>query len=286
MTEASLLNVFKSAVGSNIDGFSTVRVSEEGELAHVTLSRPEKHNGIDFRMLKELIAVAESLRHKRGIRAVILRGEGPSFCAGLDFKSVLADPVQAALGFARLWSPTTNVFQRMSLAWRDIPVPVLAVVHGSCFGGGLQLALGADFRFATPDAKLSVMEAKWGLIPDMGGTVTLRELVPIDVAKELAMTGRIVSGIEAKALGLVTHISDDPLEDAKKLAAEIATRSPDSVAAAKSLLHRAWSGAQDVALSWERRFQRRLLGSKNQRIALKASLEKQTIAFSPRKWRG
>lgn len=261
----------------------TVRLTFDGELVYATLSRPDKHNGLEFRMIHELVSTAESLRKNKKIRAVILQGDGPSFCAGLDFKSVLAQPVRTALGFARLWSPTANVFQRVSLAWRDIPVPVLAVIHGACFGGGLQLALGADFRFATPDARLSLMEAKWGLIPDMGGTVTLRELVPIDVAKELAMTGRIVSGIEAKELGLVTHVSERPLEDAKRLAAEIATRSPDAVAAGKSLLHHAWNGAQSRALSWERRFQRRLMGSKNQRIAVKAGMEKATPSFVTRK---
>ena len=263
--------------------FSTLRVTFEGELAYVTLSRPDKHNGIDFRMVREIVRAADSLRSRRDIRAVILHGEGPSFCAGLDFKSVLADPLRIALGFARLWSPRPNVFQRVSLAWRDLPVPVIAAIHGSCFGGGLQLALGADIRFAAPDAKLSLMEAKWGLIPDMGGTVTLRELVPIDVAKELAMTARIVSGVEAKALGLVTHVSDTPLESAKKLAVEIASRSPDAVAASKSLLHHAWNGAQGAALSWERRFQRRLMGSKNQRIAVTAGREKRDTVFARRK---
>ena len=255
---------------------------EQGELAFVTLSRPDKHNGIDFPMLKHLVAAAESLQKNRALRAVILHGEGPSFCAGLDFKSVLGQPLGVATGFARLWSPTANLFQRATLAWRDLAVPVIAAIHGSCFGGGLQLALGADIRFATADAKISMMESKWGLIPDMGGTVTLRELVPIDVAKELVMTGRIVSGIEAKSLGLVTHVSEAPLEDARKLAAEIATRSPDAVAAAKALLQHAWTGGEGEALSWERRLQRRLIGSKNQRIALKAGLEKRAIAFLPR----
>ncbi|WP_394840205.1 crotonase/enoyl-CoA hydratase family protein [Pendulispora rubella] len=259
-----------------------VRVGIEGELAFVTLSRPDKHNGIDFPTLKHLVAAAESLRKNRDVRAVILHGDGPSFCAGLDFKSVLSQPLQLATGFARLWSPTANLFQRATLVWRDLGIPVIAAIHGSCFGGGFQLALGADFRFATADAKISVMESKWGLIPDMGGTVTLRELVPIDVAKELTMTGRIVSGIEAKSLGLVTHVSEAPLEDAKKLAAEIAARSPDAVAAAKALLQHAWNGGEGEALSWERRFQRRLVGSKNQRIALKSGLEKRAIPFLPR----
>jgi len=258
-----------------------VRVTFEDELACVTLSRPDKHNGIDFPMLKALVSTADSLRTNRKIRAVVLHGDGPSFCAGLDFKSVLAQPLQLAAGFARLWSPTANLFQRATLAWRDLGVPVLAVIHGSCFGGGLQLALGADFRFATAGARLSMMEAKWGLIPDMGGTVTLRELVPIDVAKELTMTGRIVSGLEAKSLGLVTHISETPLEDAKKLAAEIATRSPDAVAAAKALLQHAWGATEQEALSWERRFQRRLIGSKNQRIALKAGMAKRQKRLAP-----
>jgi enoyl-CoA hydratase/carnithine racemase len=203
-----------------------VRVTVEGAIAHVVLNRPDKHNGVDFEMLRAVLAAQERLRGARDVRAVIVRGEGASFCAGLDFKSVLARPVEAAAMTAQLWSPRMNQFQAWSMGWRRLGVPVIAVIHGNCFGAGIQLALGADLRIATPSAQLSIMESKWGLVPDMGGPTLLRELVPIDVAKELAMTGRILSGTAAKALGLVTHVSEDPLAHALGIAAEIETRSP------------------------------------------------------------
>jgi enoyl-CoA hydratase/carnithine racemase len=260
-----------------------VRLEVKGSLATVTLTRADKHNGMDLAMLDAVRGAAVQLRKDKRVRAVILRGDGPSFCAGLDFKSVMGNAKAAATGFAALWSPVRNKFQDWSMAWRDVPAPVIACVHGNCFGAGIQLALGADFRIATPDAKLSVMESKWGLIPDMGGAALLRELVPLDLAKELAMTGRIFSGAEAHALGLVSHLSDDPVDAAHKLAAEIETRSPDAVAAAKFLMQEAWGTGEAGALAAERRWQRRLLGSRNQRIAVARNLEKKDLPYGPRR---
>lgn len=245
-------------------------------LAHVRLTRADKHNGMDFTMLHAVIEACRSLRRDRAIRVAVLSGEGASFCAGLDFKSVLAKPVSAAAGFAKLWKPTRNDFQAWSMAWRELPFPVIAAVHGNCFGAGIQLALGADIRIAAPDAKLSVMESKWGLVPDMGGAALLRELVAIDVAKELCFTGRVLSGVEALQLGLVTRVAVDPLAAAESLASEIATRSPDAVGAAKFLLQQAWHDDEAGALSFERQWQRRLMGRANQRIAVKNNLSSDT----------
>jgi enoyl-CoA hydratase/carnithine racemase len=260
-----------------------VRVETRGSVAIVTLTRADKHNGMDLAMLGAVRDAARRLRKNRQIRAVILHGDGPSFCAGLDVKAVFGQPRAAAAGFAALWSPVRNRFQDWSMAWREVPAPVIAAIHGNCFGAGIQLALGADIRISTPGAKISVMESKWGLIPDMGGAALLRELIPLDVAKELAMTGRILSGSEAHALGLVTHLSDDPLEHARRLAAEIETRSPDAVAAAKQLMQQAWNSNERSALAAERRWQRQLIGSKNQRIAIRRNLEKSELPFLPRK---
>lgn len=244
-------------------------------LARVRLARPEKHNGMDFAMLQGVIEACRSLRRDRTVRAAILAGDGPSFCAGLDFKTVLSKPISAAAGYAKLWKPTRNDFQAWSMAWRELPFPVIAAVHGNCFGAGIQLALGADIRIATPDAKLSVMEAKWGLIPDMGGAALLRELVPLDVAKELCFTGRVLSGTDAHRLGLVTHVDADPLAAAEKLAAEIIARSPDAIAAGKFLLQQAWHDDEAGALSFERHWQRRLMGRANQRIAVNNNLSRE-----------
>ena len=260
-----------------------VRIEIQGSLATVTLNRGDKHNGMDMAMLDAVRGAAVRLRKEKRVRTVILRGDGPSFCAGLDFKSMFGSTKAALIGLKALWSPVRNKFQDWSMAWREVPAPVIACIHGNCFGAGIQLALGADIRIATPDAKVSVMESKWGLIPDMGGAALLRELVPLDLAKELTMTGRIISGTEAHELGLVSHLADDPLDAAHKLAAEIETRSPDAVAAAKFLMQQAWSSGETGALAAERRWQRQLLGKRNQRIAVARNLEKKDLPYGPRR---
>jgi enoyl-CoA hydratase/carnithine racemase len=258
----------------------TIQVNDN--LAYVTLTRADKHNGMDLEMLKAVIQAQKQVRKLKDIRAVILQGEGPSFCAGLDFKSVLSKPLTAFTSYLQLWSPVQNNFQTWSIGWRSVSVPVIAVMHGNCFGAGLQLALGADIRICHPDAKLSMMEAKWGLVPDMGGVALMRELMPLDQAKELTMTGRIISAAKGKQLGLVTHISDAPLEHATALAKEIATRSPDSVGAAKFLLQDAWRALDGAALRAERLWQRKVMGSKNQRISVQRNQNKTEIPFSDR----
>jgi enoyl-CoA hydratase/carnithine racemase len=261
-----------------------VRIVAEGAIARMTLTRPEKHNGVDVPMLKAVVAAQRRLRKMPEIRAVVLDGEGPSFCSGLDVKSVLGSPRDLVPALAELWSPRRNIFQDWSLGFREIGLPVIAAIHGNCFGAGIQLALGADIRVARPDAKISLLEAKWGLVPDMGGPTLLRELVRIDVAKELTMTGRILSGVEAAQIGLVTHVSDDPLARAREIAAEIATRSPDSVAAGKMLLQEAYAAeSEEAALASERRWQRRVLGFANQRIAIARNTKKDDRPFGPRR---
>ena len=261
-------------------------VKQEGELALVTLNRPEKHNGMDFVMLDAMLAAQRKVAKMKGVRAVIVHGEGPSFCSGLDIKSVTAKPGKSALKVLQLLLPWTNDFQKWSVGWREVGLPVIAAVHGNCFGAGLQLALGADIRFVHPDAKVSLMEAKWGLIPDMGGGLLLRECVPMDVAKELTMTARVLSGTDAHALGLMTHVSEDPLEAARALAAEIAVRSPDAVAAGKFMLQDAWRVPDFGALRAERLWQRRIIGRANQRISLtRGKAEGQSAPpYQPRQW--
>lgn len=157
-----------------------------------------------------------------------------------------------------------NLAQDAAFLWREIPAPVICVLHGMCFGGGMQIALGADLRFSEPNCKLSMMEAKWGLIPDMSGSITLRELVRIDIAKELIMTGRVITGEEGARLGLVTRCSEDPMEEAVKVANEIVSRSPDAVAESKRLLQRNWVANQADCLELESEIQTKLIGSWNQ----------------------
>ncbi|MDB4988143.1 MAG: Enoyl-CoA hydratase/isomerase family protein [Myxococcaceae bacterium] len=252
-----------------------VRVEVDGGIATLTLTRPDKHNGVDLAMLQAVLRAQEQLKKRRDVRAVIVHGEGPSFCAGIDAKSFLGTPWRAAWAVAQLMLPVRNDFQTWSMGFRELGVPVIAAIHGNCFGAGIQLALGADIRIATPDSQLSIMEARLGLVPDMGGPTLLRELVRIDVAKELTMTGRIVRGSEARELGLVSHVSDDPLAHAHVLAREVAQRSPDAVSAGKFLLQRAWGAREQLALTYERRYQRKLIGRQNQRRALQQSQTKQ-----------
>lgn len=263
--------------------FERIRVTIGDGIAQVTLIRAERHNGMDFPMIKAMLAAQKMLRGRRDVRCAIVHGDGPSFCAGLDFKSVMSNKMQAFALYLKLWWPFANAFQRFSIGWRELPFPVIAAVHGNCFGAGMQLALGADIRIARRDAQLSIMETKWGLIPDMGGMLLLRELVAIDVAKELTMTSRVFSGADAQALGLVTHTADDPLAAARELAAEIAIRSPDAIAASKFLLQRAWSASARAALALERRYQRRIINRRNQLISVARNQRKVDTPFVPRK---
>ncbi|HEV7753908.1 MAG TPA: crotonase/enoyl-CoA hydratase family protein [Baekduia sp.] len=243
-----------------------VRVTIADHVATVTLTRPEKHNALDPAMFAALGQAARELRHAPGVRAVVLHGEGKSFCSGLDVAS-FAD-LDDGVDLGRPEGERANGAQRLCTDWIDLPVPVIAAVHGNCFGGGLQIALGADVRIAAPDAKLSVREVRWGLVPDMGITSTLPRLLRIDVAKELTYTGRTVSGEEAAALGLVTRTSEDPLGAAQALAREIAARSPDAVQAAKRLFDTAWNAPVDEGLVLETELQMSLIGGTNQMAAV------------------
>jgi enoyl-CoA hydratase/carnithine racemase len=256
-----------------------VRIEIDDHVALVTLARPEKHNALDLAMFEAIIAAAGQLTGESGVRAVVLHGDGPSFCSGIDLMSLVGGDA----GLDGLTSPlrdhSPNWFQRAAYDWISLPVPVIAALHGNCLGGGLQIALGADIRIATPDARLSVMEVKWGLVPDMSITRTLPRLVSIDVAKELTFTGRVFSGAEALELGVVTHVTDDPLALARRLAGEIAERSPDAIRGAKRLFDQAWIGPPEETLALEAEIQLGLIGSPNQLAAVTAGMAKQPAEF-------
>lgn len=260
-----------------------ISLTIENQIATVSLNRPDKYNGLDMAMFSEIAAAAKRLRKDRSVRAVILRGEGKAFCSGLDVKAVTGNP----LNFARLlFKPgrrISNLAQDVGYLWRDVPAPVIAVTHGFCFGGGFQIALGADFRFSTADCEFSIMESKWGLIPDMSLTVSLRELTSIDVAKELTMTGRRFSGSEARELGLVSRVCADPLAEALAFAEVLKARSPDAVAASKLLFNRSWNASDKVALGWETRLQKKVLGRYNQRAAISQNGKGEALPFQDRR---
>jgi enoyl-CoA hydratase/carnithine racemase len=253
-------------------------VEVDDHVATVTLSRPEKHNALDLPMFEGILAAASDVAQRPGVRAVLLHGEGPSFCSGLDVMAVLATGGIDGL-LEPLRGEVPNRFQRAAYDWINVPVPVIAALHGSCFGGGLQIALATDIRIAAPDAQLSVMEIRWGLIPDMSITRTLPRLVGIDVAKELTYTGRVLSGSEAHALGLVTRVSDRPLEAARELAAEIAAKSPDAIRGAKRLFDTAWAGSPTETLALEAEIQLKLIGAPNQLAAVQAGTSNRPPQF-------
>jgi enoyl-CoA hydratase/carnithine racemase len=253
-----------------------VHVEVSDRVATVTLARPDKHNALDLQMFQAIIDAAEQVAAEPRVRAVVLHGAGPSFCSGIDVASLMSSGQSLD---DRLTEDAPNWFQRTAYDWIRVPVPVIAAIHGACFGGGLQVALGADIRIAAPDARLSVMEVKWGLIPDMSITRTLPRLVGIDVAKELTYTGRVFSGSEAHSLGVVTHVEHDPLAAAQALAGEIASKSPDAVRGAKRLYDESWTAPAAETLALEASIQRTLIGSPNQLAAVVAGVNKQPGEF-------
>jgi enoyl-CoA hydratase/carnithine racemase len=243
-----------------------LKVHRDDGVVHVRLNRPDKHNALDLPMFQAIDAVARDLRKDRSVRAVILSGDGIDFCSGLDVKSVLSDR-KAAVKLLWKWLPwQANLAQRVSVGWRRLPVPVLAALHGRCWGGGLQIALGADIRIAHPDCSLSIMEGRWGLIPDMGGTLALRENMARDRALEWAMTAEELEARQAFEAGLITAVEDDPVAHCAALAKTLTQRSPDALAAAKRLYLKSW-GQSGRILARESWYQLRILAGANQGIA-------------------
>mgnify|MGYP003700831661 FL=1 len=261
-----------------------VTIDIDGGVADVRLNRVDKYNALSPDMFQAIIDAGESLAENRSVRAVVLSGNGRGFCAGLDMASMQGmTGGKGGGGTGTLLDRDErpeNHAQRPAYVWKRMPVPVIAAIHGVAFGGGCQIALGADIRFAAPDAQMSVMEIKWGLVPDMSLTQTLRDLVPLDVAKELTFTGRILSGEDAKALGLVTHVVDDPLAAALELAREIAGKSPDAIRAGKRLLEESWRADERTGLMLESKLQTDLIGTPNQIEAVKANFEKRAPQFA------
>ncbi|MCL2543420.1 MAG: crotonase/enoyl-CoA hydratase family protein [Nocardioidaceae bacterium] len=251
-------------------------------IAQVRLSRPDKLNALTLDTLDELVATAHDLRRDKDLRAVVLAGDGDAFCAGLDFASVMRSPAGIARAFVpRPWRGT-NTFQEAPWAFRRIPVPVIAAVHGHCLGGGLQIALAADFRIATPDSRWSVLEGKWGLIPDMSGVQALKELVGIDQAKLLTMSAEVFDGSRARELGLVTDLSVDPVASANALARKLSAKSPDAVAAAKRLFNDTWTAGPRRTFARERVEQAYLLVARNTKAAREAAFKRAEPVFGPR----
>lgn len=260
-----------------------VTISIADGVADVRLNRPEKYNALSPDMFKAIVAAGDRLSEATDVRAVVLSGNGRGFCAGLDMERMAgladADSGDGATLLSREDRPE-NFAQRPAMVWKRLPVPVIGALHGVAYGGGAQIALGTDIRIASPDVKMSIMEIKWGLVPDMSISQTLRDIVPLDVAKELTFTGRVLNGAEAQALGLVTQVVDDPLEHALEMAAEIASKSPDAIRASKRLLEAVWHADERTGLELEASLQTGLIGSPNQVEAVKANFEKRPPNFA------
>jgi enoyl-CoA hydratase/carnithine racemase len=257
-----------------------VTVSMLDGVADIRLVRADKMNALDAAMFEALVDTADRLKSEKGLRAVVLSGEGRAFCAGLDMgrfaamgegKSDLRDLSQRTHGIV-------NHSQQAVWGWRQLPVPVIAAVHGVAFGGGFQLALGADMRFLAPDARMSILEVKWGLVPDMAGTPILSRLVRDDILRDLAFTGRIFSAQEAMSYGLATRICDDPHAVALEAAREIAGKSPDAIRAIKRLLNNLLPDPGPALLA-ESVEQMKQIGSPNQKEAVRANIEKRAPKF-------
>ncbi len=260
-----------------------VTLSIDSHVADVRFNRPEKYNALSHDMIAAMADTINRLATMSDVRSVVISGEGKGFCAGLDFEnfSAMQSPRENKITSLtdRYEDRITNIFQHIAYGWKQLPMPVIAAVHGVAFGGGCQIALGADIRFSTPDAKFSIMEMKWGLIPDMSASQTIRDLVSIDVAKELIFTGKIISGEEAARLHLVTRTCENPHAEAINLAREIASKNPDAVRAAKKLLNEVWHGDSARGLMMESELETTLVGTPNQLEAIAANFEKRAPVF-------
>lgn len=256
-----------------------VDITVRDHVAEVMLNRPEKFNALDIETFNALDAAARSLASEKSVRAVILHGAGENFCAGIDLGVLQGGEDIARTLLAPVPDSPANLAQRAAYAWRELPVPVICALRGIAFGGGFQIAMGADLRYAAPDAQLSIMESKWGLVPDMAITATLRHVVAPDRVKELAFTAGVFDAQEALRLGIVTRIEDDPLAAARLMAETVADRSPDAIRGIKRLVNEGWNMPETEALALEAAVQVPLLGAANQVEAVRANLEKRKAKY-------
>ncbi len=263
-----------------------VTIDTRDGVADVRLNRPDKINALSPEMFRAISEASEQLAGERSLRAVVLSGNGRGFCSGLDFQSFQAmtgdrDASDRASSVLRPREERPdNPAQRVAYGWKTLPVPVIAAVHGHALGGGLQIALGADIRISHPDTKWSVREVHWGLVPDMTGTFMLTRVVRPDIARELTYTARMVDGREAYEMGLVTHLSEEPYEDAMVLAREIAGRSPGAVRGSKALFNRMFTEGAAEQFAAERQVIGEQIGSPNQVEAIMSNMEQRAPNFA------
>lgn len=259
-----------------------LHIEKNNGIVIVSLNRPDKRNAMSFALLKELVATAKILKNDRSIRCIILTGKAHVFSSGIDLAD-LNNPKNRAYAAWELIKPGQSIFQKAFLIWQELPVPVIAAIEGYCFGAGMQLALAADIRICHPDTQMSIMESRWGLVPDMGLSQSLKGIIGLDLAKELTLTARVFDGTYAKNIGLVTHLDHSPLEKSLQLAEEIASRSPDALTAVKRVLN-AMEYQPSKSLRLEKIWQLKLLLGKNSQIARKKDKNLE-VQFLPRQYK-
>ena len=262
-----------------------VTVAVKGGVADVRLNRPEKLNALDNQMFRAIVDAGEELKSRDDVRAVVLSGEGRSFCAGLDFSSFQemgSDRAenQAEPAVDHLDGRITHLGQQAAWVWQELKVPVIGAIEGHALGGGFQIAMGPDIRIIHPDTKMSILEIRWGLVPDMGASVTLPSVIGLDVMKEMYFTGKMVSGVEAVELGIATRLDNNPHEAAMELAGEIAHKNPEAIRRMKSILNGLSERTTAERFAAEREHIEALIGSPNQKEAVKAFFEKRSPDFS------
>lgn len=259
-----------------------VNVNIEEHIAHVELNRPDKMNALDIPMFNAIVEAGKQVSENEEVRVVVLSGKGRAFCAGLDLSNFTPDP-EAEMNQSLL--PRThgiaNKWQKVAWVWRECPVPVVAAVHGIAYGGGLQIMSGADIKYIHPDTQLSIMESKWGIIPDMSGTQLWRHNVREDVLKELTFTHRKFTGTEAVEYGFGTHVSENPLEDAMNLARKISEVSPSAIVQSKALINKASYLNEKEGLLLESDLQQKIIRQENQMEAVFSQMQKRSANFKP-----
>ncbi|MGB0495047.1 MAG: crotonase/enoyl-CoA hydratase family protein [Kangiellaceae bacterium] len=258
---------------------SRVAINIDNEIAIVSLNRPEKHNALDMPMFYVIRSSIKQLSKNSSIRAIIVQGEGESFCSGLDLKSVMQSPTNGLKLLWKWWPFSPNLAQVVTVGWRKLKVPVIMVVKGKCWGGGMQIALGGDYRIADPNTSFSIMESKWGLVPDMGGTPALMENMPLDQAMNLAMTADVIDAEAALKLNLISKIEKDPMTAAMVLAEKLKERSPDTNKRIKKMYHQFWCSKQGTILASETFNQWRIIFSHNRKVAVKRALGDESAQY-------
>jgi enoyl-CoA hydratase/carnithine racemase len=265
-----------------------IEFSVENHVAHVKLSRADKMNALDQKMFDAIPMVGQQIRNDPSIRVVVVSGDGGNFCAGLDksnFSSMLEnkgislDNDQPAVTLADRTHGIANTPQHAVWMWRELPMPVIAAIDGFCLGGGLQIALGADFRYAKANSKFSILEMRWGIVPDMSSTQIMRHMIRDDVIRELTYTAKIFDAKQAKEWGFITDIVDDPLDHAMSVAKQIAYKNPDAIRAAKKIIDASYYQSAGQGLLMESVEQDKIMGTPNQIEAVMAELQKRKPEF-------